>query len=290
MSIRDSHFFDATLKDRTRNSDTTGKVFLVGAGPGDPELITVKGKRCLQAADVILYDELVNVEVLDYSGANAESIYVGKKPGDHCVDQREIESLMILRARRGMNVVRLKGGDPFVFGRGGEEAAALTEAGIPFEIVPGVSSAIATPACVGIPVTDRSCASSVAIVTGHEASKSGGRVKWAELWRSVDTLVILMGLRHIREIMDRLLQAGCDRTRPVAVIQSGTLPCQKSVFGTVETIADLAEGRGLKAPAVVIIGEVVDLGRKLHYFCAIDSQLGTNPVQATAKPSSTLCF
>jgi siroheme synthase len=142
-----------------------------------------------------------------------------------------------------MTVIRLKGGDPFVFGRGGEEAKALRDAGVRFEIVPGVSSAIAAPSNAGIPLTHRCHSSSVAIVTGHEAGQSKGGVKWAELWRSVDTLIILMGLGHLREIMDRLISAGCDRRRPVALIESGTLPGQKSAFGTVETIADLAERR-----------------------------------------------
>jgi uroporphyrin-III C-methyltransferase len=248
----------------SRNVDAAGKVYLVGAGPGDPELFTLKGKRCLQAADVILYDELVNFELLQRAARNTELIYVGKKAGRHCVDQRQIESLMIQKARQGMTVVRLKGGDPFVFGRGGEEAEALNAAGVPFELVPGVSSAIAVPANIGIPVTHRLYSSSVAIVTGHEASENNGRVKWTELWRSVDTLIILMGLRHIREIMDRLLQAGCDRNRPVALIQSGTLPCEKSVFGTVETIADLADEHDFQAPTLIIVGEVVNLGRKLQ--------------------------
>jgi uroporphyrin-III C-methyltransferase len=248
----------------SRNVDAAGKVYLVGAGPGDPELFTLKGKRCLQAADVILYDELVNFELLQHAARNTELIYVGKKAGRHCVDQRQIESLMIQKARQGMTVVRLKGGDPFVFGRGGEEAEALAGAGIPFEIVPGVSSAIAAPANIGIPATHRSYSSSVAIVTGYEANRSKGSVKWAELWRSVDTLIILMGLRHLREIMTRLVAAGCDRNRPVALIQSGTLPCEKSVFGTVETIADLADEHDFQAPTLIIVGEVVNLGRKLQ--------------------------
>jgi uroporphyrin-III C-methyltransferase len=247
----------------TRNR-AAGKVFLVGAGPGDPELITLKGKKCLQAADVILYDELVNVELLHHAAMDAELIYVGKKPGACCTGQREIESLMIRKARQGMNVVRLKGGDPFVFGRGGEEVQALSYAGISFEIVPGVSSALAVPANIGIPATHRSYSSSVAIVTGHEANRSKGSVKWAELWRSVDTLIILMGLRHLREIMTRLVAAGCDRNRPVALIQSGTLPCEKSVFGTVETIADLADKHEFQTPTLIIVGEVVNLGRKLQ--------------------------
>jgi uroporphyrin-III C-methyltransferase len=247
-----------------RRINSTGKVYLVGAGPGDPELITVKGKRCLRSADVILYDELINAGLLDDIAVNAELIYVGKKAGAHCIDQRQIESLMILKARQGMTIVRLKGGDPFVFGRGGEEAEALNTAGIQFEVIPGVSSAIAAPASVGIPVTHRCYSSSIAIVTGHEASQNNGHVNWAQLWQSVDTLIVLMGLRHLREIMNRLQDGGCDRSKPVALIQSSTLPHQKSVFGTIETIADLADKQGFEAPTTIIVGKIVNLGQNLH--------------------------
>jgi uroporphyrin-III C-methyltransferase len=178
-----------------------GKVYLVGAGPGDPDLLTLKGKNCLEQAEAILYDRLVSAELLEHAVQSAELIYVGKQAGKHCVNQREIEELLICKAREGKLVVRLKGGDPFVFGRGGEEAAALKRAGVPYEIVPGVSSAIAAPAYAGIPITHRSCASSVAIVTGHETSNGSGQVKWSELIRSVDTLVILMGLHNLKKIM-----------------------------------------------------------------------------------------
>lgn len=178
-----------TRSARPGNSNAAGKVFLVGAGPGDPELITVKGKKCLEIADVILYDKLVSAALLACATDRAELIYVGKKAGAHCVDQREIESLLIQKARKGMTVIRLKGGDPFVFGRGGEEAKALRDAGVRFEIVPGVSSAIAAPASVGIPVTHRRYASSIAIATGHEANQNRGRINWAQLWRSSTPLL-----------------------------------------------------------------------------------------------------
>jgi len=242
-----------------------GKVFLVGAGPGDPELLTLKGKRCLEAADVIFYDQLVNGELLEFAHAEAELIYVGKRAGKHCVDQRDIEALLIQKAREGKIVVRLKGGDPFVFGRGGEEAEALRAAGIPYEIVPGVSSAIAAPAYAGIPVTHRSCASSVAIVTGHKASDGCGGVKWRDLARSVDTIVILMGLQNLREIMRQLLKGGCDPGRPVALIQSGTRPSQRTLVATVATIADLMEGAGFKSPTLIVVGEVVNFRRRLQW-------------------------
>jgi len=253
-----------------------GKVYLVGAGPGDPDLLTLKGKKCLEQAHAILYDQLVSDDLLEHAADSSELIYVGKQAGKHCADQRAIEELLIRKAREGKTVVRLKGGDPFVFGRGGEEAAALKRAGIPYEIVPGVSSAIAAPAYAGIPVTHRSCASSVAIVTGHEASNSSGQVKWDKLTRSVDTLVILMGLHHLREIMHRLLESGCEPQRPVALIHSATRPSQENLLGTVQTIADLAKQAKFKSPTVIVVGEVVRLGRELHWFSetVIDDRSG----------------
>ena len=242
-----------------------GKVYLVGAGPGDPDLLTLKGKNCLERAEVVLYDRLVSAELLEHAAPSAELIYVGKQAGKHCVNQREIEQLLVRKAREGKLVVRLKGGDPFVFGRGGEEAAALKRARVPYEIVPGVSSAIAAPASAGIPVTHRSCASSVAIVTGHETSKGSDQVKWSDLVRSVDTLVILMGLHNLKQIMNRLLESGCDPQRPVALVHAATRPSQKSLFGTVQTIADLADRAKFESPTVIVIGEVVRLGWELHW-------------------------
>ena len=242
----------------------TGTVYLVGAGPGDPDLLTLKGKNCLERAEVILYDRLVSAELLKHAAPSAELIYVGKQAGKRCVNQSEIEQLLVRKAREGKLVVRLKGGDPFVFGRGGEEATALKRAGIPYEIVPGVSSAIAAPAYAGIPVTHRSCASSVAIVTGHETCK-GSEVKWSELMGSVDTLVILMGMHNLKQIMNRLLESGCDPQRPVALVHAATRPSQKSLFGTVQTIADLADRAKFESPTVIVVGEVVRLGWELHW-------------------------
>src|SRR5262249_12845178 len=243
----------------------TGKVYLVGAGPGDPNLLTLKGKNCLGRAEVVLYDRLVSAELLEHAAPSAELIYVGKQAGKRCVNQREIEQLLVRKAREGKLVVRLKGGDPFVFGRGGEEAAALKRAGIPYEIVPGISSAIAAPAYAGIPVTHRSYASSVAIVTGHETSKGSDQVRWSELMRGVDTLVILMGMHNLKQIMNRLLKSGCDPQRPVALIHAATRPSQKSLFGTVQTIADLADRAKFESPTVIVVGEVVRLGWELHW-------------------------
>jgi uroporphyrin-III C-methyltransferase len=238
-----------------------GKVYLVGAGPGDPELITLKGMRCLEAADVILYDDLVNGELLGHA-LDAEAIYVGKRAGQHCADQRAIEELLIQHARQGKMVVRLKGGDPFVFGRGGEEAGALKRVGIPYEIVPGISSAIAAPAYAGIPITQRGYASSAAIVTGHQVSK----VKWRELLLAVDTIVILMGGRNLRAIMRGMIENGCDPGKPVALIQSGTNLTQKKLDGTVATIVELAQEWKFHEPTVIIVGAVVRLGTDLEWF------------------------
>jgi len=241
-----------------------GKVFLVGAGPGDPELLTLKGKRCLEAAEVILFDELANHELLEFAAADAQLIYVGKKPGTHCADQREIEALLIQHARRGKCVVRLKGGDPFVFGRGGEEAQALNAAGIPFEVVPGISAALAVPAYAGIPVTHRGCAASFAVVTGHDVT--GSAVNWSGLIRSVDTLVILMGLGNLTVIMNRLLESGCEVGRPVALIQSGTRSRQVVVTGTVGNIGALATQAKLRSPVTIVVGPVARLATELDWF------------------------
>jgi uroporphyrinogen III methyltransferase/synthase len=240
-----------------------GKVFLVGAGPGDPELLTIKGKRCLEAAEVILFDELANHELLELAGPEAQLIYVGKKPGKRCADQREIEALLIQHARQGKHVVRLKGGDPFVFGRGGEEAQALKAAGIPFEVVPGISAALAVPAYAGIPVTHRGCASSFAVVTGHDVSDSA--VNWSGLAHSVDTLVILMGLNNLAAIMDRLMENGCEPERPVGLIQSGTRSQQVVVTGTVGTIAVLSSQAKLRSPVTIVVGAVARLAAELDW-------------------------
>jgi len=252
-----------------------GKVFLVGAGPGDPELITLKGKRCLEAADVILFDELANRELLEFASSATELIYVGKKPGQHCSDQREIEALLIRHARQGKTVVRLKGGDPFVFGRGGEEALALSKAGIPYDVVPGISSAIAAPAYAGIPVTHRSLASSFAVVTGHKAAGDG--IKWGELAAAVDTLVILMGLHNLDGIMKGLLSGGCPPERPVALIQSGTSTQQRVLAGTVATICTLAATANFQSPTLIVVSEAVRLRNQLDWF---DTTMGEIPCSA----------
>ncbi len=241
-----------------------GKVYLVGAGPGDPGLMTVRGLRLLRDAHVVVYDQLVNPVLLEEVPFDAERIFVGKQAGRHCIAQGEINSVLIDHARRGFDVVRLKGGDPFVFGRGGEEAEALADAGIVFEIVPGVSSAVAVPAYAGIPLTHRDYASSFAVVTGHEAVKSKSLVDWAKLATAVDTLVILMGLHNLPAIVAKLVANGRSADTPVAVIHQGTTEQQKTAVGT---LADIVEkSASLKAPALIVVGEVVRLADKLDWF------------------------
>ena len=243
---------------------TTGKVYLVGAGPGDPGLMTVRGLQLLRGAQVVVYDQLVNPVLLEEVPGEAESIFVGKQAGRHCIVQSEINKVLINCALQGYAVVRLKGGDPFVFGRGGEEAEALADAGIPFEIVPGVSSAVAVPAYAGIPLTHRKFASSFAVVTGHEASKSQSVVDWAKLATAVDTLVILMGLHNLPAIVAKLIVHGRSANTPAAVIRQGTIDEQETVIGTLEDIVE--KSAALKAPALIVVGDVVQLGNKLDWF------------------------
>jgi uroporphyrinogen III methyltransferase/synthase len=244
-----------------------GKVFLVGAGPGDPGLLTLKAKECLEKADLVVFDSLANTALLDYAPSQAERIDVGKKAGCHTLSQEKINQLLVAKARQGMKVVRLKGGDPFIFGRGGEEALELFNAGIPFEIVPGVTSAIAVPAYAGIPLTHRDYTSSVTFITGHEDPlKEDSRLDWNRLANAVGTLVILMGVGNLPEIAQQLIKAGRAPSTPAAVIFKGTLPDQKTLTGTLEDITAKAEKAGLKPPAVILVGEVVALREKLNWF------------------------
>jgi len=234
-----------------------GVVYLVGAGPGDPGLITAKGLEILRSADVVVYDRLVAPSLLAEAPPGAERVFVGKRPhgGGADLAQDEINALLVERARRGLMVVRLKGGDPFVFGRGAEECDALRTAGVPFRVVPGVTSAIAVPAAAGIPVTHRRLASAFAVVTGHEC-EGVSNVDWEALAR-VPTLVVLMGLSALPEIIARLLEHGADPDTPAAVIASGTLPDQRTVVGTLATLATRVAEDGLEPPATIVIGEVV---------------------------------
>jgi uroporphyrin-III C-methyltransferase len=226
--------------------------------------MTVRGLRLLQSAQVIVYDQLVNPALLDEASAQAQQIFVGKKAGRHSIAQNEINEVLVNYALQGYQVVRLKGGDPFVFGRGGEEAEVLADAGIPFEIIPGVSSAVAAPAYAGIPLTHRDYASSFAVVTGHEAIKSKSAVDWAKLATAVDTLVILMGLHNLPAIVAKLIAAGRAPETPAAVIHQGTTEDQQTVSGTLSDIVE--KSAGLKAPALIVVGEVVRLADKLDWF------------------------
>ena len=242
-------------------------MFLVGAGPGDPGLLTLKGKDCLQQADVVLYDHLANPVLLELAPPHAERIYIGRKGRGFYTCQEEINQTILSKAREGKCVVRLKGGDPFVFGRGGEEAEVIAEAGLPYEVIPGVTSAVAVPAYAGIPVTHRTLASTVAFVTGHEdPSKPESAVEWPRLASSDGTLVFLMGMKNLPHIVERLLQEGKDPLTPVALVRWGTYPRQQTVVGTLVNIVDRAQAEAMDPPTVIIIGEVVTLRDRLNWF------------------------
>ncbi|MCX6006143.1 MAG: uroporphyrinogen-III C-methyltransferase [Chloroflexi bacterium] len=244
-----------------------GKVYLVGAGPGDPALITMKAVSCLQKADVVVYDQLVAGQILNYSRAEAEKVFVGKTVKMHFAEQDDINSLLVRKAKQGSIVVRLKGGDPFVFGRGGEEADFLQKNGVPFEIVPGITSAVAVPAYAGIPVTHRGISSSVAIVTGHEdPSKKGSSINWNGLATGADTLIFLMGMQNLPQIAKRLIECGRKPQTPVAVIKDGTLPVQVMTIGTLQNIAARVKKEGITAPAVIVVGGVVKLRERLSWY------------------------
>jgi len=243
-----------------------GKVFLVGAGPGNPELLTIKAAELVKTAEVVVYDRLVSASILKLASENAEKIYVGKRTGKHELTQEKITELLIEKAREGKKVVRLKGGDPFLFGRGGEEAEALADNNIDFEVVPGITSAIAAPAYAGIPLTHRDYASSVTIVTGHRARDSERSVDWVKMARLGGTLVILMGVESLEAIANKLVKGGLNPNTPVAVIEQGTLKQQKSVVGKIGTIAKETKEQNVKPPAVIVVGEVVTLEGKLAWF------------------------
>ncbi len=242
-------------------------VHLVGAGPGDPGLMTRRSLELIAAADVILYDRLIPDGALDGARQDALLVDVGKVGGGAQVPQEETNRLLLEHGRAGREVVRLKGGDPFVFGRGGEEAQLLRHAGIDVAVVPGVTAGVAAPAYAGIPVTHRDSASSVAFVTGHEDPKRPtGRVDWEGLARSVDTIVIFMGVHKLREISARLVNGGRSPETPAAAVRWGTHPEQETVVGTLETIADDIVAAGLESPAIIVVGEVVRLRSQLRWF------------------------
>lgn len=245
----------------------TGCVYLVGAGPGALGLVTLRAYHLIGEADVLVYDYLSNPEMLRWVRADAEIIYAGKSGSNHTLTQDEINALLIDRARQGKQVVRLKGGDPYVFGRGGEEAQVLVHEGLSFEVVPGVTSAIAAPAYAGIPVTHRDFASMVTFITGHEdPSKPDSALDWKQLAQLRGTKIFLMGVERLCTIAERLMAEGADPATPVALVRWGTTAHQESIEGTLSTIADLVEKRGFKAPAVTIVGDVVKLRRELNWY------------------------
>nr|WP_320191042.1 uroporphyrinogen-III C-methyltransferase [uncultured Desulfobacter sp.] len=248
-------------------TQSRGKVYLIGAGPGDPGLITVKAMECIQAADVVVYDYLASPFLLDYAKKDAEIIYVGKKGGDHTLTQDKINLLLVNKAREGKNVARLKGGDPFVFGRGGEEAQELLADGISYEVIPGVTSAVAAPAYAGIPVTHRDHTSFVSFITGHERpDKKESRMQWDIFAKSDATLVFLMGVKNLSNIVTKLIEHGKPSDTPVALVRWGTTTRQQTVTGTLETIVDAVKKAGLKSPAIIVVGHVVSLREELSWF------------------------
>jgi uroporphyrin-III C-methyltransferase len=246
-----------------------GKVYLVGAGPGDPKLLTIKAAEAIAASDVIIYDYLVNPEVLVHAQREAELIYVGKRSGEPSISQSEINHIMIERAQRGQTVARLKGGDPFIFGRGGEEAEALADAGVDWEVIPGVSSGVAAAAYAGIPLTHRDYSSSVVFITGRDGLKRKRAIDWAVAAHAADTLVIFMCAGTIVRIARELIDSGRSRSTPVAIIRWGTYQHQEVYSGTLEDLAQAADEFDLmriEPPAIAVVGDVVSLKERLHWF------------------------
>lgn len=240
----------------------TGKVYLVGAGPGDSKLITLRAIEIIKKSNVVLYDRLVSKKILAMIPKNSKKIYVGRAVGDDYSHQENTNDLMVKYAKTKKNIVRLKGGDPIIFGRGGEEAEYLKKHNIKFEIIPGITSGIGSATYSGIPLTHRKIASSVVFVTGHEdLLKSQEKVKWKKLANSVDTIVIMMGLSRIGIICKQLIQGGLKKTTPVAVIQNGTTPKQKMIIGNVSNISKLVKQKKIKSPSIIIIGKVVNLSK-----------------------------
>src|SRR5215470_14741845 len=246
---------------------TKGAVYLVGAGPGDAGLLTLRGAELLGRAEVVVYDALVNPALLTLAPKSAEIIYGGKRAREHAIPQKELNQLLIGKAREGKTVVRLKGGDPYVFGRGGEEAEELADAGVPFEVVPGVSSFVAVPNYAGVPLTHRDFCSKLTLITGHEdPAKEASKIDWAQVAKTPGTKVIMMGTDRIGEIAKTLVAKGMDVATPIAMVRWGTTGHQQSIEGTLATIADVAAKEKIGPPTVAIIGEVVKLRQKLNWF------------------------
>jgi uroporphyrinogen III methyltransferase/synthase len=248
----------------------SGRVYLVGAGPGDPGLLTLRALELIASAEVILHDRLIPAGALDGARADAELLFVGKEGGGASVAQEEIEALMVDRARAGKTVVRLKGGDPFVFGRGGEEALTLRAAGIPFEVVPGVTAGLAASAYAGIPVTHRGLSSAVALITGHEdPDKQQTAIDWQALAAFPGTLVFYMGVRRLPQIADALIAAGRSPAEPAAVVEAGTLPAQRTLTGKLESLPELARRAGFRAPSITVVGPVAALAGELSWLAPL---------------------
>ncbi len=248
-------------------NEKKGRVYLVGAGPGDIGLLTVKGMKCLQRADAVVYDFHLNAQVLNYIKHDAEFIYAGKRGGHHTMTQDEINKVLVEKAREGKVVCRLKGGDPFVFGRGGEEAEALAENNIDFEVVPGVSSAVAAPAYAGIPITHRGYSSSFAVIPGYEdMTKEESAIDWSKLATGAGTLIFLMAVKNMDVLVKKLMENGRSPDTPVAVIRWGTRPDQKTITGTLRDIVDIVKEKDIKPPAVMVVGEVVKLRKRLMWY------------------------
>lgn len=244
-----------------------GKVYLVGAGPGDPGLLTLRGLEYVRKADVVVYDRLAHPAILAEARPDVEMIYVGKASGDHTMKQDDINRVLIEKALEGKTVVRLKGGDPFVYGRGSEEAEALVDASIQFEVVPGITSAVAVPAYAGIPVTHRGICSAFGVITGHEdLTKGKSRIKWDRIATGLDTIVFLMGVENLPNIVSELVKNGRDASTPIALVRWGTCSEQEVLVGTLEDIAGKVRSSGFKSPAVIIVGDVVRFREKLRWF------------------------
>lgn len=243
------------------------RVFLVGAGPGDPELLTLKGRRVLEEAEVVIYDRLVGDAVLDFVNPCAELVFVGKESSFHSSPQEEINSLIVIHAKRGKRVVRLKGGDPYIFGRGSEEAQFLFDSGIPFEVVPGVTAASGVGAYAGIPLTDRRYSPAVTFITGHRMKGEGlESINWAALAELNHTIVFYMGVANLSSITKNLMDSGMASTTPAAIVSRATMPGQTTVIGTIAEISRKANEAGIKPPALFVIGEVVNLSPMLNWF------------------------
>lgn len=269
-----------------RNQTTHGLVSLVGAGPGDPDLLTIRAVRRLEQAEVVVHDRLVGSATLEYCRATCRRIDVGKASGRHTLAQDQINQLLVALGRAGQRVVRLKGGDPFLFGRGGEEALALAQAGVPFEVVPGVSSALAVPAVAGIPVTHRGLAAAVTVVTGHTQPGSDG-ADWAALARVPGTLVVLMAVENLAEVVSQLLQHGRSTTEAAAMIESGTTAAQRVVYAPLGQIVETAVAVQVRPPAILVVGPTTELGKQLGWCYPLTGASATEqPTAAMLVPEA----